>query len=325
MRAIQQGEFGGPEVLVVAGVETPAVGPGEVRVRLRAAGVNPAEAYIRTGTYAFFVPELPYVPGFDGAGTVDAVGAGVGHLTPGQRVYVSSMLSARRTGTYAEEVVCTADGVHALPDALSFAQGAALGVPATTAFRALFQRGGLQPGEGVLVHGASGGVGGCAVQLAVAAGAVVVGSAGSPAGRDAVAAAGAHHVVDHTDPDHLAEVARLTGGRGPDLVVEMLADRNLAGDLEVLARYGRVVVVGSRGSLDFAPRLAMAKDADIRGMALWNTPPDARAAASRGVADAIAAGTLVPVVGRTYPLAEAAAAQRDILETRAAGKVVLEV
>lgn len=325
MRAIQQREFGGPEVLEIVEVATPDVGAGEVRVRLRAAGVNPAEAYIRTGTYAFLVPDLPYTPGFDGAGTVDAVGAGVEHLVAGQRVYVSSILSAHRTGTYAEQVVCSADGVHPLPDGLGFAQGAALGVPATTAYRALHQRGGLQPGETVLVHGASGGVGLCAVQLAVAAGAVVVGSAGSPAGRDAVVAAGAHHVVDHADPGHLAEVVRLTGGQGPHLVIEMLADRNLAGDLEVLARYGRVVVVGSRGSLDFAPRLTMAKEADVRGMALWNTPEDAWAAASLGVADAVAAGTLVPVVGRTYPLTEAAAAQRDLLGLPARGKVVLEV
>lgn len=325
MRAIQQREFGGPEVLVPVEVATPGVGPGEVRVRLRAAGVNPAETYIRTGSYAFLVPDLPYTPGFDGAGAVAEVGAGVGHVAPGDRVYVSSILSARRTGTYAEEVVCSADGVHPLPEALSFAQGAALGVPATTAYRALHQRGGLQPGETVLVHGASGGVGLSAVQLAVAAGAVVVGSAGSPAGRDAVASAGAHHVVDHADPGHLAEVALLTGGRGPDLVVEMLADRNLAGDLGVLARYGRVVVVGSRGSLDLAPRLIMAKEADLRGLALWNTPPDAWAAASRGVADAAAAGTLVPVVGRTYPLVEAAAAQRELLELPGRGKVVLEV
>lgn len=325
MRAIQQEEFGGPEVLRVTEVASPEVGAGEVRVRLRAAGVNPAEAYIRTGTYAFFVPALPYTPGFDGAGTVDAVGAGVDHVVAAQRVYVSSILSAHRTGTYAEEVVCSADGVHPLPEGLEFAQGAALGVPATTAYRALHQRGGLRPGETVLVHGASGGVGLCAVQLAVAAGAVVVGTAGSPAGRDAVAAAGAHHVVDHTDPDHLAEVARLTGGQGPHLVIEMLADRNLDGDLGVLACYGRVVVVGSRGSLDFAPRLTMAKEADIRGMALWNAPEDAWAAASRGVADAVATGTLVPVVGRTYPLAEAALAQRQLLELPARGKVVLEV
>ncbi len=325
MKAVQMQAFGDPEVLQYVDVPAPELRPGEVRVRLRAAGVNPAEAYIRTGSYAFFKPDLPHVPGFDGAGVVAEVAADVTHVAVGQRVYVSSILSARRTGTYAEQVVCTADGVHPLPDALTFEQGAALGIPATTAFRALFQRAGVQAHETVLVHGASGGVGLCAVQLAAAAGATVIGSASTPAGRDAVAAAGAQHVVDHSAADHFDQVAKVTGGQGPDVVIEMLADRNLVGDLGVLALYGRIVVVGSRGSLDFAPRLAMVKEADIQGMAVWNTPADDWLAASRGVADAVARGSLIPVVGRSYPLAEAAAAQRDILANPAAGKIVLEI
>lgn len=324
MKAVRMQAFGEPEVLEYVDLPAPELGAGEVRVQLRAVGVNPAEAYIRTGSYVFFKPDLPYVPGFDGAGVVAEVAADVIGLGVGQRVYVSSILSARRTGTYAEQVVCTADGVHPLPDSLTFAQGAALGIPATTAFRALFQRAGLQRGETVLIHGASGGVGLCAVQLAVAAGATVIGSAGSAAGRDAVTAAGADHVVDHLAEDHLDEVARISRRKGPDVIIEMLADRNLAADLGVLAKYGRIVVVGSRGSLDFTPRLAMIKEADIRATALWNTPHDQWLAASQAVSDAIANGSLVPVVGRSYPLAEAAAAQRDILTVPHSGKVILE-
>jgi NADPH2:quinone reductase len=316
--------FGGPEVLRVQEVPEQEPGSGQVRVALRAAGVNPAEAYIRTGTYAFFRPDLPYTPGFDGAGTIDALGPDVSGFSVGDRVYVSSILSAYRTGTYAEQVVCTADAVHPLNDELSFAQGAAVGLPATTAYRALFQRAAVRPGETVLVHGASGGVGSSAVQLAAGAGITVIGTAGSPAGMELVSAAGADHVLDHTDAGHLAAVVELTNGRGPDVIVEMLADRNLAADLDAIAMYGRVVVVGSRGSLDFSPRATMVKEADIRGMALWNTPSADWAEASAGVAAALAAGDLVPVVGRSYPLDAAADAQRDLLETRAKGKIVLE-
>ncbi len=325
MYAVQMQAFGGPEVLEYTQVPSPQLGPGQVRVAVRAAGVNPAEAYIRTGTYAFFKPSFPYVPGFDGAGTVAEVAPDVTGHAVGDRVYVASILSANRSGTYAEEVVCDGDGVHPLPDWLTFEQGAAVGVPCTTAYRALFQRARVQPGETVLIHGASGGVGLAAVQLAVASGAVVIGTAGSDAGREAAAKAGAAHVLDHSDPDHMAALTDLTAGKGVNAVIEMLADKNLVVDLEALAMYGRVVVVGSRGSIEFTPRLTMAKDSEIRGMALWNTPPADWATASQGVADALASGALKPVVGRTYPLSEAAAAQRDILEQRAAGKLVLQI
>lgn len=325
MYAVRMQAFGGPEVLEYTQVPDPELGPGQVRVALKAAGVNPAEAYIRTGTYAFFKPAFPYVPGFDGAGTVAEVSSDVTGFAVGDRVYVSSILSADRSGTYAEQVVCDGDGVHPLPDSLTYEQGAAVGVPCTTAYRALFQRARLQPGETVLIHGAAGGVGSAAVQLAAAAGAVVIGTASSPAGRELAARAGASHVLDHSDPEHMATLADITGGKGVNAIVEMLADKNLVTDLQALAMFGRVVVVGSRGALEFAPRLTMAKDTDVRGMALWNTPPSEWVAAAQGVADALASGGLKPIVGPTYPLAEAAAAQRDILEHRAAGKMVLQI
>lgn len=324
MKAIRMEEFGEPDVLQLVEVPTPEPGPGQVLVKVHAAGVNPAECYIRTGTYAFFHPDLPYTPGFDAAGEVAALGAEVTGLSEGQRVYVSTLLSRLPQGTYAEYVLVDARDVHPLPDALDFAQGAAVGVPATTGWRALFQRGRLTEGERVLIHGASGGVGLLAVQLAAAAGATVVGSAGSAEGAEAVRQAGAHHVVDHGDENHLTEVAELTDG-GVDLVLEMLADRNLASDFDALRTYGRIVIIGSRGSLDFTPRAAMIKEADILGTALWNTPREEWDDASRSVADALAAGSLVPHVGRTYPLDQAARAQHDILNDKAAGKVVLEV
>jgi NADPH2:quinone reductase len=218
--------------------------------------------------------------------------------------------------------------VHPLPEHLSFSEGAAIGVPGATAYRALFQRGRLRPGETVLVHGASGGVGLLTVQWARSHGATVIGTAGTTEGRELVAGAGAHAVLDHSAPGHLDALTELVpelGGRGVDLVVEMLADVNLAADLEHLARYGRVVVVGSRGSLEFTPRLTMAAEADVRGTALWNARPEEWQESLRAVAAALDSRVLRPTVGRALPLEQAAEAHRLVLERGARGKLVLTI
>jgi NADPH2:quinone reductase len=323
MRAIRMSSFGEADVLRPVTVPDPEPDRGQVRVRLHAAGVNPAETYIRSGTYAFFHPQLPYTPGFDGAGVIDAVGAGVTGLQVGDRVFVAALLARGHTGTYAERVVCDAAAVHPLPDALSFAEGAGVGVPCATAYRAVVQRARLLPGETVLVHGASGGVGLPTVQLARALGARVIGTAGTPAGRELVRRHGAHHVLDHHAPGYLDRLTELTLGRGVNVVIEMLANVNLAHDLEHLAKYGRVVVVGSRGALEFAPRLAMVREADILGTALWNATPAEWAQCTAGVAAALEAGYLRPVVGRELPLEQAARAHVDLLAPGTLGKMVL--
>ncbi|MGW5051793.1 NADPH:quinone reductase [Actinokineospora sp. NPDC004072] len=317
MRAIQVSRFGGEDVLDLAELPVPEPAAGQVRVRLRAAGVNPADTYIRTGQYAFFTPPLPYTPGFDGAGVVDAVGPGVTSLAVGERVFVSAL--GRSTGTYAEHVVADEPDVQPLPDSLSFAQGAAVGVPCATAWRALFQRAALQPGETVLIHGASGGVGIPATQLARDAGATVIGTAGTRAGADLVLAAGAHHVLDHTCSGYLDQLAALA----PTVVIEMLADVNLAHDLEIIGPRGRIVVVGSRGSLDFTPRLTMRKEATILGTALWNATPEESAAALRAVGAKLRSGTVHPIVGTELPLDAAQEAHRRILAPGSLGKLVL--
>ena len=323
MHAIQVPEFGGPEVLRYLSLPVPEPGAGQVRVRLHAVGVNPADTYIRTGTYAFFTPELPYTPGFDGAGVVDAVGAGAGAVAPGDRVFVAALGTPGSSGTYAELAVVDAAAVHPLPSRLSSGQGAAVGVPCVTAWRALFQKARLQPGETVLIHGASGGVGVPATQLANDAGAVVIGTAGTAEGAEVVRGAGADHVLDHSAPGYLDELAAITGGRGVSVIVEMLADVNLERDLEVLAVGGRVVIVGSRGRLEFTPRLTMRKEATVLGTALWNASPAETSSALAAVAAKLRTGALDPVVGEELPLREAAAAHRRILEPGARGKLVL--
>jgi NADPH2:quinone reductase len=321
MRAIRVAAFGGPEVLTIAEVPDPQPGHGQVRVRVHAAGVNPVETYIRTGTYAS-KPALPYTPGSDGAGVVDALGDGVTGLAVGDRVFLAGPMGAS-TGTYAELVVNNAANVHRLPDGISFAQGAALGVPASTAWRALFQKARLTAGDTVLVHGGSGAVGNATIQLARGAGATVIATAGSAKGLDLIRELGAHHAVDHSQPDYAAAITAASGGRGPDVIVEMLANVNLAMDAAMLAPRGRIVVVGSRGALEFMPRLLMARDATVYGMTLPNMTADEWREVNAGVQAALAAGTLRSIVSRELPLAEAAQAHTLVMTSGAAGKIVL--
>lgn len=318
MKAIRVERWGGPEVLQMQTVADPTPAAGQILVRVRAAGVNPFETVVRAGQYAQ-LPTLPYTPGHDGAGVIAAVGAGVRGRAPGDRVYLAGSVS----GTCAELALALPEQVHTLPERIRFTQGAALGVPYATAYRALFQRARARAGETVLVHGATGGVGLAATQLARAAGLLVIGTGGTEAGRRLVAAQGAHHVLDHRAPDCAEQLLALTNGRGVDLILEMLANVNLGRDLALLAPHGCVVVIGSRGPVEINPRDAMARDASILGMVLWNTPPADLAAIHMALEAGLASGALNPVVGHEFPLAEAAAAHAQIGQPGALGKVVL--
>jgi NADPH2:quinone reductase len=296
----------------------PIPGPGEVVVRQQAIGVNPVDTYIRSGLYRPDM-KLPYTPGLDGAGVISAVGPDVHHRQIGQRVYVAWSLS----GTYAEQVLCREFQTHPLPEGVTFAQGAAIGVPYGAAFRALFQRAHAQPGESLLVHGASGGVGIAAVQLARAAGLRVIGTAGSDEGRALVLAQGAHHVLNHRRDGYLDELQQLTCGKGVDIILEMLANVNLDQDLRALATGGRVVVVGSRGRIEIDPRDAMGREASILGMTLFNATEKERASMHAAFVAGLANGTLRPVVSRELPLNAAAAAHHAVIESSTLGKIVL--
>jgi len=318
MKAIRVSEYGGPAVLKLEEVPTPQPGPNQVLVRNHAAGVNPVDTYLRSNTDNRG-PKLPYTPGSDAAGVVEAIGAGVIGVKAGDRVYFGGSLS----GAYAELSLCDQAQVHPLPADTSFAQGAAMNVPYATAYHALFNRGHGQAGETVLVHGASGGVGIGAVQLARARGLTVIGTAGTERGRRLVLEQGAHHVLDHTTPGYLDEVTRLTGGRGADIVLEMLADVNLQKDLGILAMRGRIVVIGNRGTVEINARHAMAKDADIRGMALFHATPAQLAGIHAALVEGLRHGTLRPVIGRELPLAQAARAHEAVMEAGHHGKVVL--
>ncbi|ABQ27469.1 NADPH:quinone reductase [Geotalea uraniireducens] len=318
MKAIKVHEFGPPEAMRLEEVPDPQPGPGQVVVKVHAVGVNPVDTYIRAGLYPVKLT-MPYTPGLDAAGVVESIGSGVSRCKVGDRVYTAGTVS----GAYAEKALCEESQVHMLPEQVSFSQGAGVNVPYAAAYRALYHRAGAKAGEVVLVHGASGGVGIASVQLARAAGMTVIATAGTERGKLLVLEQGAHYVLDHHALGYLDQALALTDGHGVDVLLEMLANVNLGKDLRVLANGGRVVVIGSRGTVEIDPRDAMGRDASILGMSLFNASKREMASIHAALGAGLANGTLRPVVSRELTLAEAPAAHHAVLETSSCGKIVL--
>lgn len=318
MKAIQVHQFGGPEVLELREIPTPKPGPGQILVRVRAAGVNPYDTYMRNGTYAI-KPPLPYTPGSDAAGTVEAVGEGVKKVKAGDRVYTAKTL----TGAYAEYALADESQIFVFPEKISFAQGAGIWVPYGTAYTALHHHGHARPGETLLIHGASGGVGLAAIQFARALGMTVLGTASTPRGLELIKKEGAHQGFDHSKPDHGDEILKFTGGRGVDVILEMLANVNLATDLKLLATGGRGVVIGNRGEITINPRDLMSRRASVCGFTLWAVTPTEAAEIHAAIAAGLENGTLRPVVDKEIPLKDAALAHQEILAPGTFGKIVL--
>jgi NADPH2:quinone reductase len=324
MKAIVVHEYGGPEVMRLEDVPVPKPAGTQVLVRVMAAGVNPVDTYLRSGNHAH-APKLPYTPGKDAAGVVEEVGDAVTTIKPGDRVYTADSI----TGTYAEYSLCEESQLGHLPDNSDFAAGASIWTPYATSYRALFEKAAAKAGETVLVHGASGGVGIAAVQWAKNAGLKVIGTAGSEEGKRLVLEQGADLVVDHLSAEAQAageakrSILEFTGQRGVDVVVEMLANVNLLLDFDVLAMFGRIAVVGNRGTLEFNPRAAMTKDATIYGLSLFNAPQPVRDAIHRAIFAGLSDGYLKPVVSRRFGLGDAPKAHAEVIESRAFGKIVL--
>jgi NADPH2:quinone reductase len=319
MKAIIVREFGAPEVMKLEDAADLQPNENQVLVRVEAAGVNPVDAYIRTGTHAQ-KPNLPYTPGKDAAGIVEAAGENVSNFRVGDRVYTADSIS----GTYAEFALCAENQIHKLPENVSFEQGAGIFVPFATAYRALFQKAKPQAGETLLVHGASGGVGVASVQWAKNFGLKIIGTASSTEGKNLVKEQGADYVLDHTDANYLDEIKEITGGKGVNIILEMLANVNLQKDFEVLAMFGRVSIIGNRGALEFNPRAIMGKDASVFGVQLFNTPAPEMREIHAAIYKGLSQGFLNPIVGKTFPLAEAAKAHRAVIEEKAFGKIVLK-
>ena len=318
MKAIRIHEFGGAEQLKLEEFPELEPGAGEVLIEVKAAGVNPVDTYIRNGTYSV-KPALPYTPGFDAAGVVRAIGNGVHDFKPGDRVYTARSI----TGTYAEKCLCESKHVRRLPANVDFPEGAALGIPYPTAYRSLFSLAGSLPAESVLVHGASGGVGIAALQLARAHGMKVIGTASTKEGRDLILANGGHHAIDHSTSGVVERVLELTAGRGVNVIIEMLANKNLQADLTMLADRGRIIVVGNRGSIEVNMREAMTRDAIIRGMTILKASDEELTAIHSALFAALEAGFARPVVGKKLPLGEATAAHELVMKSGVLGKIVL--
>lgn len=318
MKAIKVNEFGNAEVMRLDEVEKLQVSANQILVKIQAIGINPVDTYIRSGSYAR-KPELPYTPGTDASGVIDDTGNGITTFQKGSRVYLSGSLS----GVYAEYALCEEHQVHKLPENITFDEGAGIGVPYTTAYRALFQKAKVNAGETVLIHGASGGVGIAAVQLASAFGLTVIGTAGTEKGLQLVKKEGAHHTLNHNNTNYLDEILDLTEHMGVDVILEMLANVNLNKDFSVIRTGGKVVVIGNRGSIDFNPRLAMGKDASIHGMTLLNVSQNDRRKIHIALIAGIEKGFLRPVIGKKFALADAPKAHEEVLAAGAFGKIIL--
>ena len=319
MKAIRVHQFGGPEVLQLEDVPAPKPAAGQVLVKIRAAGVNPADTYARTGNYAI-LPPLPYTPGTDGAGVIESTGDGISKVKAGDRVYVAKSLS----GTYAEYALALEPQVHRLPEKISFAQGAGVFIPYGTAYHALHHQAQAVGGKTVLIHGASGGVGTAGIQIARAMGLTVFGTAGTAKGLELVTREGAHQAFDHSKPDYREAILKATGGKGVDIILEMLANVNLGHDCKLLAPYGRVIVIGSRGEVTLVPRELMTRRASIRAFTLWAITEAEAADIHAGLIAGLENGTLRPVVGSELPLKEASQAHINVMVPSGAyGKIVL--
>lgn len=291
----------------------------QILISLRAIGVNPVDTYIRAG-YQGYDPIVPYTPGFDAAGIIKQTGSSVKpSLRSGQRVYLAGSL----TGTYAEYALCTPDQVQPLPDHISFAQGAAVYVAYTTAYRSLIQRAAARPGETVLIHGASGAVGIAAIQFARQLGMKIIATASSEEGQLLAAEQGAEQVLDHTDPDHYSLIRDFSSGAGVDVILEMMAQQNLADDLKALKQGGRVVLIGSRGTIAITPRDAMACDGAILGMSLMNISQRDQQEAQAAIGAGLRNQSLTPVIRCELPLNEAVKAHEQVMQSGACGKIIL--
>lgn len=330
MKAVRAHRFGGPENLQIEDIDDPVAGPGEVIIDVKAAGVNPSDVYMLSGNYAL-VPTLPYVPGYDAAGVVSAVGDEVETFAVGDRVLTcpgigqyDDLPDLGITGCFAEKVSRKAADIRHLPDNVSFHQGAAIGVPYATAHHALFLRARSEPGETVFIHGASGAVGTATIQLAKRAGLTVIGSAGTAQGLALVRELGADLAVDHTAEGYIEQVREASDG-GPQMIIEMLANVNLATDLDLVAKYGRVIIIGARAEISINPRVLMMKELDVRGLALFNATREQSEAIMDDLIAGLTDGSLQPIVGTEMPLAEAAAAYARVMGPGAHGKLVLTV
>jgi NADPH2:quinone reductase len=319
MKAMRAHQFGGPEQLRLEEAPDPQVQAGQVQIRVRAAGINPADLVRLSGRLGNL--PLPYIPGTDVSGEVEAVGTGVTHVKAGDRIFGRAL-----TGGYAEKTCLAASEAFLLPANLSFAEGAAIPIPFYTAYRALHHKAGLKAGETVLVSAGGGGVGVAAIQLAKLAGARVITTVGSADKAARTKELGADVTINYREQDFAAEVQKLTDGKGVEVIIENVASDNLAKDLTIAAKNSRIIVIGTGTAKgpdgQFAVMYALMKDVNILGMSLINAGPFI-AEMANALTPLFSSAKLKAVVSKTYPLSEAPQALADLVAGRVFGKLAL--
>ena len=318
MKVLRITSFGNPPTMSYDDAADPTPGPGEVVVQVEAAGVNPVDTYVAAGQYAV-KPDLPYTPGGDAAGTVLSVGEGVSDFAEGDRVIVCQTTAGPLRGAFAERCVCKAEWLMTLPSHLTFAQGAAVNVAYITAFRALIEVGKPKDGDTVLIHGATGGVGLAALQIAKAHKLKVATTGGSDAGRDLLKKQGADVVLDHHQDGHLDALK----DSPPDVILEMAAHVNLQQDIAAVAPHGRIVVIGNRGETTIDARGLMGKQAAVIGMSYFNDGDAAIHKTMAALQAGLDAGDLKPVVQAEVPMEDAQRAFDLVMKGDSHGKIVL--
>jgi len=317
MKTIYVENFGGPEVLAIKDLDLPKIKDDEILIKTMAIGVNPVDTYIRSGWYSG--SKIPYVPGFDASGIIIEKGPKINDFNVGNRVYCFKSVS----GTYAEKIVVKQGQIYKLPDNLSFEEGAAIGTPYGAAYRALFHKGHAKNGQKVLIHGGSGNVGLAAIKLAKSLNMIVVATAGSEEGKGLCKEAGANLVVGHNIEDFKEEILKFIND-GFDIIIEMSAHNNLKTDLEFMAMYSAIVIVGSKGEVPINPRNLMSKDARIMGFVLFNAKNDELLDIHRNLFELFISKRMKPpIVGKTFNLRDAKEAHA-LVERGSYGKVILK-
>ncbi len=321
MKAIKVHQFGGPEVLNLEDCPIKSPGFGQAKIKMKCVGVNFVDIYIRRGAYSPSA-ELPYIPGKEGAGIVESVGQGVTHVKPGDKVAFTGQSSV-----YAEECVVEADSLIPVPQSFSFEQAAAFPLQGMTAHYLLHEFRQIKPGDVVLIHAAAGGMGLLLVQWARKLGARVIGTVSSLEKAQAAKAAGAEDLIIYTEQDFVAEVMRLTGKHGADLIIDGVGKTTFKGDLEACALRGNIVVYGSASGPPepFSPTALMPRALTLSGGSLQNFLLNRKELLRR--AEAVIAGIhegwLKLRIDRVLPLAQAAEAHNLLENRQTIGKVLL--
>ena len=325
MNAIQVHKFGGPEVLEYStNVPRPKPGPDDVLVRIKAVGVNPVDVLIRTGSFG--PQQFPYIPGADFAGIIEEVGSNVTDVKVGQRVYGSDLTAPDGMKAYAQFIAIKHNLVHPLHDNLTFSQGASIPIPYFTQYRALYHLAQAKPGETVFIHGASGGVGIAAVQIASGLGLTVIGTASTPEGQELARKAGAHFIFNHYEEGYLEKVKEAAGERGIDVILESIADKNLKKDIGLVRNKGRIIVVGGVTDIAINPLDVFVHEIVMKGVLIYQITNEELFETRQALYVGAKAGWLNPYIWKEFPLEKAADAHILLKSgSGARGKIILTV